>query len=337
MKKLKERLKNSEQISFKAFMRMALYDQNDGYYTQNIRNVGRNGDFSTSATINNSLAKSINSWIKNRWKENKELNRNILEIGAGNGSLADSILKSFKPWARLGINYHIVETSPKLIISQKERLKNQRRINWHEQMADALEACSGNTLIISNELVDAFPVELIEWNKETKKWHRVMIQKNNGSWLISIGDEYSVGENSSINNYKDFNNKQRIERHDQFISWFHEWQNLWKVGHMLTIDYGEEFPAIYHRRPNGTLRSYFHHERYEQLEEILSRPGLQDITSDVDFSDIRKRMLTKSIKEVDYMNQADFIMSHTQKLDPMDPSIAINGAGSAFKVLWHEK
>ena len=42
-------------------MRMALYDQNDGYYTQNIRNVGRNGDFSTSATINNSLAKSINS------------------------------------------------------------------------------------------------------------------------------------------------------------------------------------------------------------------------------------------------------------------------------------
>ena len=318
-------------------MRIALYDENDGYYTQNIRTVGRNGDFSTSSTINNSLAKSINSWIKDRWKENKNLSQNILEIGAGNGSLADSILKNFNPWSRLRLKYHIVETSPKLKNLQKEKLKNKKRISWYEKMADALEACSGNTLIISNELIDAFPVELIEWNNETKKWYRVMVCKNNDSWFISQGEEYSIKENSSIINHEDFNENQRIERHDEFISWFHGWQNLWKIGHMLTIDYGEEFPTLYHRRPSGTLRSYFYHERYEQLEEILSRPGLQDITADVDFSDIRKRMLTQNIEEVDYMNQSDFIMSHSRKIDPMNPSIAINGAGSAFKVLWHKK
>ena len=58
-------------------MKIALYDENHGYYTKNIRTVGRSGDFSTLATINDTLARSICSWIKNRWKQSKIIKGNI--------------------------------------------------------------------------------------------------------------------------------------------------------------------------------------------------------------------------------------------------------------------
>jgi len=32
---------------------------------------------------------------------------------------------------------------------------------------------------------------------------------------------------------------------------------------MLTIDYGDTCPALYLRRPRGTLRAYAHHQRLE--------------------------------------------------------------------------
>ena len=66
-------------------MQMALYDENYGYYTRNIRTVGRSGDFSTLATINDTLARSIchGSRIV---EQSKIIKGNIIEIGAGDGS-----------------------------------------------------------------------------------------------------------------------------------------------------------------------------------------------------------------------------------------------------------
>ena len=66
--KLEEKLQQLGRISFKEFMRIALYDEKHGYYTQNIRSVGRGGDFSTLATINDTLARSVCSWIRNSGK-----------------------------------------------------------------------------------------------------------------------------------------------------------------------------------------------------------------------------------------------------------------------------
>ena len=102
MNKLAEHLKALGQISFRDFMKIALYDENHGYYTKNIRTVGSSGDFSTLATINDTLAKSIGSWIKDRWKQSKQLKGNIIEIGAGDGSLAEKVLKNLKLWSGFG-------------------------------------------------------------------------------------------------------------------------------------------------------------------------------------------------------------------------------------------
>ena len=106
---------------------------------------------------------------------------------------------------------------------------------------------------------------------------------------------------------------------------------------MLSIDYGDEFPTLYERRPNGTVRAYFAQNRFEQIHEILARPGHQDITSDIDFTDIRNRLLIDGLKEIKYQTQAEFIADHEISASTGDPSTNPHGAGEAFKVLWHRK
>ena len=73
------------------------------------------------------------------------------------------------------------------------------------------------------------------------------------------------------------------------------------------------------------------------MHEILTRPGHQDITSDIDFTDIRKRMLIDGLKEIKYQTQTEFIAENGVRPSPGDPSSNPHGAGKAFKVLWHRK
>ena len=54
---------------------------------------------------------------------------------------------------------------------------------------------------------------------------------------------------------------------------------------MLTIDYGNTAEALYHRQPAGSLRGYFLQQRLEGLA-IYQHPGLQDLTADVNFTDL---------------------------------------------------
>ncbi|MDB4737501.1 SAM-dependent methyltransferase [Verrucomicrobiales bacterium] len=337
MDPLSKRLINSGPIPFRDFMESALYDDHSGYYSTNIREVGRAGDFSTSATLNNSLANAITVWIERIWRQDKDLPHSIIEIGAGNGSLAKQIIKRIGFWSRLKLDYHIVETSEPLLKLQAKRLGKRKLFQWHKDPESALNSCSGKALIISNELIDAFPVELIQWEQQKEKWRRVIALSDNQEWTTSVGDDYEIPKKSSLLESHIFNDGQRIERHDDFVRWFHSWIEFWEQGHMLTIDYGDEFPTLYKRRPNGTLRAYFAQNRFEQIHEILSRPGHQDITSDIDFTDIRKRILIDGLKEIKYQTQAEFIAEHDIKSSPGDPSINPHGAGEAFKVLWHRK
>jgi SAM-dependent MidA family methyltransferase len=55
---------------------------------------------------------------------------------------------------------------------------------------------------------------------------------------------------------------------------------------MLTIDYGDTMPILYHRRPQGSLRGYAAHQLLSGAE-IYQAPGRCDITADVNFSDLQ--------------------------------------------------
>jgi hypothetical protein len=156
-------------IPFERWMQEALYHAEFGYYTASIREFGRQGDFTTWPLLNEGLARAIANWAlehrpSGRW--------NLIEIGAGAGTLAVSVMKAIGWWNRP--RYRIVEISPRLRRAQQDRLGSSAV--WHDSVLEALAASAGKALIFSNELVDAFPCRIFA--------------KHSGSWReLSLGIE----------------------------------------------------------------------------------------------------------------------------------------------------
>ncbi len=307
-------------IPFERWMHEALYHSEFGYYTANIREFGRRGDFTTWPALDKGLGRAIARWAL----ENRPSKRwDLIEIGAGSGELATSILKTIGWWNRP--RYHIVEISPRLRQVQKRRLGSSAI--WHASVPEALEPSGGTALILSNELVDAFPCRVFE--KRPDGWRELALRLDDGrimeEWVFRPLPESTV----FLHPWPD---GQRVEVQESLQVWLHGWLPAWRTGTMLTIDYGDTCPALYFRRPGGTLRAYAHHQRLEG-RDVYGGFGLRDLTVDVNFSDLQREA---AFSATTLTTLAKFIAKH----DPSpgrdragDALHSPGGAGEAFKVL----
>jgi SAM-dependent MidA family methyltransferase len=307
-------------IPFDRWMREALYHVKFGYYTVKIRQLGRRGDFTTWPVLNEGLGRAIGRWAL----DNRPAGRwNVIEIGAGSGELAASILKTIGWWNRP--RYHIVEISSLLRQAQQERLGSSAL--WHPNVADALGSCGGTALLFSNELVDAFPCRVFK--KLPDGWRELALRIEGGS----IAEEWlAQGLPDSTAFSHPWPDGQRVEVQESYRVWLEEWLPAWQSGSMLTIDYGDTCPALYFRRPDGTLRAYAHHQRLEG-HDVYGGFGLRDLTADVNFSDLRRE---PALSATMFTTLAAFIAGRDPS-PPKDPAAetlhASGGAGEAFKAL----
>jgi SAM-dependent MidA family methyltransferase len=300
-------------------MRRALYDPHNGYYSRHIPGLGRRGDFTTVPVITNALAQRIASWIIAARHETGCID--IIEIGPGEGNLAQAVRRQL-PWhIRLRSRFHLVEISPPLRTAQQQRLGKSAR--WHDTPQAALAACHGRALIYSNELIDAFPVR--RFQKSDNGWRElgVHITKESppreallppaplpGSCSFSL--PHPIG--------------QIIEVHEACRTWLESWLPHWKAGRMLTIDYGNTAEKLYHRQPHGTLRAYLLHQRLTG-PAILGNPGRQDLTADVNFTDLM-HWSQPWMEQQDLTNLRDFFGKDAPSWLREE-----SGPGHAFQVL----
>jgi SAM-dependent MidA family methyltransferase len=307
-------------IPFDRWMREALYHTDFGYYTANIREFGRRGDFTTWPALNEGLGRAIAQWaLRNRTRGRWSL----IEIGGGTGELAQLVIKAIGWWSRP--RYHIVEVSPRLIQAQRKRLGSAAI--WHSSVSEALAATDGTALIVSNELVDAFPCRV--FRKEPAGWRELALRLEGGC----IAEEWLTGPlpESIIFSFS-WPIGQRVEVRESYQMWLRDWLPAWRTGSMLTIDYGDTCPALYFRRPGGTLRAYAHHQRLEG-ENIYAGFGTRDLTADVNFSDLQAE---RAFAATTLMTLADFISKHDRSATRDRTGEILNspgGAGEAFKAL----
>ena len=263
-------------IPFERFMRDALYHPAFGYYALRIREVGRRGDFSTWPTLDRAPARAVAAWLS------IVKPRHIIEVGAGNGRMADDVLRSLGWARRLRTTYHIVEVSAPLRALQ-QRLLGRRRVVWHDDMAAALRAADGCAGIFSNELPDAFPCRVFV--RKGDAWKELALRLEESGLHEILIDCANLPESSAFEH--PFPDGARIEVHESYRRWLASWAGHWKSGAMLTIDYGATMPELYHRRPAGTLRAYAHHQRLTGID-IYGAFGRRDITCDVNFTDLQR-------------------------------------------------
>ncbi len=306
-------------------MRRALHDPQHGYYARRIRGVGRRGDFTTAPMLSEALARAIAIWAARAMRETGY--RDLIEIGPGEGKLAAAVFKHL-PWRiRWRARLHLLETSAPLEEIQKEKIG--RRARWHDSPAAALAACNGRAVIFSNELVDAFPVRLFE--KHSDGWREIAVSFDAAGIATESPLPPAPLPASSVFS-ETHQPGQRIEVHDSYRRWMNDWLPLWKAGRMLTIDYGAPAETLYQRRPHGTLRAYLFHQRLEG-PAIYQNAGRQDITADVNFSDLVD-WTAPWTTDVKIQTLAEFLVPVQDNGNPVDADLSDpQGSGGAFMVL----
>ena len=215
---------------------------------------------------------------------------------------------------------------------QKRELRG-RDVQWSDSVETALAACKGEAILISNEFVDAFPCQRFE--RGNQGWNEIFLVLEGDLWR----EEYSEyrGALSSSTFALNYPPSQRVETLQSYRSWMINLNRHFRRGAILTIDYGGSPEEIYRRRPGGTLRAYFRHQRIDGMG-IYLRPGRQDLTADVNFLDLQDWGNQLELETVQLMTQADFIRrwakprSTSQRL--ADQYVADeSGMGIAYKVL----
>jgi len=317
-------------ITFERFMELALYHPVHGYYTRHVSAIGSSGDFSTATTIGGSLVRSVASWLKAEAKQLSMSAPQVIELGGGTGRLAAGILKSFMPWQR--IRYQIVEVSRTLRELQERELRG-RQVRWKDSVEAALTAFRGEAILISNEFVDAFPCQRFE--RATQGWKEISLALEGDLWREAYSENCATPASSTF--ALNYATGQRVETRQSYRKWLTSLDPNFRRGAILTIDYGGSPEEIYHRRPGGTMRAYFRHQRIDGMG-IYLRPGHQDLTSDVNFIDLKEWGEQLELETVEFITQAEFIRkwakprSTNQRL--ADEFIADeSGMGQAFKVL----
>ncbi|NNC89695.1 MAG: hypothetical protein HKN82_14665 [Akkermansiaceae bacterium] len=331
-------------VPFERFMHEALYHPEFGYYAAHVPAIGPRGDFATSASLAPVLGTAVARWIEAEWAALPEAPAvHLVEAGPGDGHLMRRILTALPGRLRRRLRVHLAEISPRLEEAQRESLaRHRKRITWHRGMDAVMEhinrTAPGPALVVSNELVDAFPVRVFRPARTggpappPDELHLTY-----GDDLLSEAWLPARDVPDSTAFTAGFPAGQRLEVHDSYRRSLQSWVPRLGAGAILTIDYGGPVEDLYDRRPNGSLRAYFRHQRFEGAG-LYARFGRQDLTADVNFSDLAAWGDGLGLETVSLCSQGEFLRRHASPKAGVEAYLADpRGPGEAFRVLHQRK
>ncbi len=283
------RIEKKGPVPFSQFMEWCLYHPQYGYYSSGGVRIGKEGDYYTGPCVHPLFGAMVAKQLSQMAEILGEENFEVVEMGGGRGFLCQDILN----WANRnaphffkGLRYFLVETSPSFLKEQKERLhsyEKEGKIRWMDPAGFGKGKNRISGCILSNELVDAFPVHLVVLDSGQLK--EIYVTRYNDQLREVVGELSDPGllsyfESMSVT----LQEGQRAEVNLRALDWMGKMGLFLNKGFVLTIDYGYLAQELYlpHRR-HGTLLCYHQHQISENPYERL---GEQDITSHVNFTSL---------------------------------------------------
>ncbi len=358
--KLVARIKREGPLSFANFMEAALYDPDFGYYMRPGPSIGREGDYYTSLDVHPIFAELLGRQIAQAADSIVPLQGagdgdfTIVEMGAGKGLMARHMLNAYRrnnPVFLSRVRYVLIERSPAMIAAQRQHLcpllDEGANILWAPDLS-MFPPDSMTGVILSNELVDAFPV------------HRVVMRPL-GLREIFVGWEEVDGRfveieappaSPTLERHCErlgvvLETGQRADVNLQALEWMRQVGAVLRRGLVLTIDYGHTAADLYApSRKTGTLLCYHHHT---VSDSPYLRVGQQDLTAHVDFTSLALAGQDVGLTVTGFTNQLHFLMglgieSAFAGVDPESPESAAmrdllrpDGMGTTYKVLIQHK
>ncbi|MDA8156040.1 MAG: SAM-dependent methyltransferase [Actinomycetota bacterium] len=308
--RIRQRIKKEGPVPFSEFMRMALYEPQLGYYTSADTEIGKSGDFYTSPHLHPAFGWMIARTIEEMWgKSGRPDFFAIIEQGPGKGLMAKDILdwiRENSPAFYDALNYKLVEMNPAMNEIQQDLLREHHgKIEWHE---DISRIQAGIGVLLANELIDAFPVHLIQINGQPLE---VFVTLDNGRFTETLAPPSWPAINEYLADFltdtDEIGPGYRTEVNLDMKRWLLQASRIFEQGFVLVIDYGwTARQYLSPERNRGTLMCYYKHQA---LEDPYIHVGEQDITAHVNFSALKKWAAAAGLECIGYCEQGTFLVA----------------------------
>ncbi len=295
-------------IPFSRYMEMALYEPGMGYYSAGAHKLGPGGDFTTAPELSPLFGAAICSTLIPLLEGLKAQNlpTQILEFGAGTGKLASSILTRLHDLNFTLDRYDIVEISPDLAQRQQEHISNtilqldsQTHCHWPSELPKDFKG-----VILANEVIDAIPCNVIIYQNGFWYWYGVAFENGTLLWKTGLPVEQNLLPETLVSG--NFSEGYVTELHAPANAWMRQVAKHLHSGLFLTLDYGFPEGEYYHpQRLEGTLMA---HHRHHAIQDPFHLPGLCDLTTHVDWSQIARAALEENADDVYLSNQAAYLL-----------------------------
>ena len=262
--RIRDSIESNGPMPFEEFMDLALYDPDGGFFGSGKLRSEKAGDFLTSPEVSDLFGETLARYVE------QERNRigdpfQVVEVGAGSGSLIRSILHS------IDLEAWVVEASPAARNSLQAILPAER---IRTELPGRVKG-----VLFANELIDNLPMALAQrvdgvWRE---RWVGLdgaglaLVDANPRADVVEWLDDYS----------DDVPDGGWVEVQLAARDWLRDALDRLDAGSVVLFDYGDTAENLLPRRQDGTLRTYrAHHLGPHPLDE----PGETDITADVNFT-----------------------------------------------------
>ena len=296
---IKRQIDKKSRITFAEFMDIALYWPGKGYYTSENVRWGKDGDYLTSIDVSPVFGRLLAYQINEMWQNlGSPPQFSIIEVGAGREELSfhirDTIKKLFPEFYK-AVDFQLVDVNPIHI------QKLEERTSFHSSIEDIKPGITG--CIISNELIDAFPVHRVV---EMDGLKEIYVGYEDAGFM-EIRGELST---SGLNDYLEkigikLEQGQKAEINLKALDWIKSIGALLKKGFVITVDYGLPARELFRHNRNGNLLCYYMHT---MNNNPFHQIGYQDITAKVDFTSLAAAGRDAGLEVTGFTTQFHFFM-----------------------------
>jgi SAM-dependent MidA family methyltransferase len=292
-------------MPFSRFMEMALYAPGLGYYSAGARKLGRAGDFTTAPEFSSLFGHTLARQVAQLLGPDAAT---VLEVGAGSGALAAALLEELERLESLPEQYLILELSADLRERSRDTLAARvphllERVAWLNRLPPSFSGVA-----LGNEVLDAMPVHLVQ----TRNDGADLLVDELGVSLstaaaFALSPRPAQGELLRAARELGLPPGYRTEIGLEARAFIRSLAQVMERGTAIFIDYGFRAAEYYHpERSDGTLMCHYRHRAHG---DPFFLPGLQDITSHVDFSAIARAAREEGMELAGFATQAQFLVN----------------------------
>ena len=287
-------------ISFARYMELALYAPGLGYYSAGAKKLGRAGDFVTAPEISplfgQTLARQVRQVLEAGFDQ-------VLEVGAGSGALAATLLEELERSGKAPRSYLILELSADLRERSRDTLAARvphllEQVAWLNRLPPAFSG-----VVLGNEVLDAMPAHVVRMHRGRAEEGGVGVRNGrlDWSWRLASGELLEAARTLALT--EGFS----TEIHLAARGFMRSLAAVLEKGVAFFVDYGFPQKEYYHpQRKGGTIMCHYRHLAHP---DPLLLPGLQDITSHVDFSAVAAAAREGGLRLAGYTSQAQFLVN----------------------------